>query len=235
MILTGNRMVLYEKSITGYHFNNRSLSNTTTVDTLSDYTNSIPKRYRKSIFSKIAEFISMISDVKHHDRVLDVGLCNPCLPEMLMFKAEDLFIAGIEQEAFMVSKARVKFKDYLCTGQVELKCAKPSHIPYPDNIFDKVFAIDHAILKEDDPVACLKETYRVLKHNRSVFFSMVLPMQYDGERGRLQLIHSTFELSVMTLLIQAGFSNVRFVRGYHSYMHNKKINFQSICVIGDKD
>lgn len=235
VILNRGIMVLYEKRMNWEGIRNSLVTSSVLVGTLQDYSDHIPKRYRKNIFNKVAEFTSRISEVKHHDRVLDVGLCSFCLPEMLMYKAEDLFIAGIEQEAFTVRKARRKFKNYLCTGQVELKCAKPSHIPYPDNVFDKVYTIDNTIFNEIDPLACLKETYRVLKRNKSVFLSMILPMQYDNEKARLQQILSTFELSVMTLLIQAGFINVRFVRGYHSHINNSKFTFQSICVIGDKD
>ena len=99
-------------------------------------------------------------EVDERSRVLEIGFGHgrtlACAAEL----APRGFVAGIDISATMVEMAQTFNRDLIEKGLVEVKRASSDHIPYPDDSFDRIYAV-HTLYFWNDPVAHLREIYRV--------------------------------------------------------------------------
>ena len=101
-------------------------------------------------------------------------------------------------------------------NKVELKFGKIPPLPYTDNYFDKIFAV-YVIYFWDDPLAVLKEIYRVLKEDGKLIL-------YLSTKERLKkhpytqtgIFHSYTEEQLRELYKKAGFKEIEI-----KYLNNK--------------
>jgi SAM-dependent methyltransferase len=110
-------------------------------------------------------------------------------------------------------------------GRVELKHGDVSDLPYPDEYFDKAFAI-HSIMFWPKPVDGLKELRRVLKPNGLLAITIVPKGRRPDLPPELGTVYDSDEVAAM--LSDAGFRDVRVER------FSEPVKLRPDCVLGVK-
>ena len=150
-------------------------------------------------------------DVQPSDRILEIGFGPGIAIEAAARKATRGLVAGVDLSRTMVAAASKRNIVAVRAGKVELKHADAAHIPYPDESFNKAFSI-HSIYFWRDPLAALKDIYRVLKPNGLLILT-ILPRdkwgQVDPESPDTKETRPYSGDELVTLLEQAGYGSPR--------------------------
>jgi len=101
-------------------------------------------------------------DVQPADHVLDIGCGSGMAIKLLAQIAVDGFVAGVDYSEDMVQQARKRNAAAVQSGRVEVKHGNVVALPYDDESFDKVIAVE-TFYFWPDPIANLKEVRRVMK------------------------------------------------------------------------
>jgi arsenite methyltransferase len=167
-----------------------------------------------------------ILDVKSADRVLDIGFGGGATMEKMIGLASNGLIAGVETSSVMLKQGRKKFKQDIVQGKVELKEGSASSIPYGNNYFDKICTIN-CIYFWPDPVAGLKETFRVLKPGRILVVANYLKEEFERYPPSRYGFNIYSDNQLQKLLEDSGFSEIKIE-------HRASKPFTSIFAIGKK-
>lgn len=166
-------------------------------------------------------------DIKPDDRVLEVGFGPGLAIQSAVQMASNGFVAGIDFSQAMLQQANklniVKIKE----GRIELKNADVRAIPYNEDSFNKVFAVNVIYLWPDLPVV-LKELKRVMKSGGILalyFASLDLVDKMGFRQSPLFTIHNPDK--VADALNDAGFTRVWIET---SILSNDTVN----CVLAAK-
>jgi ubiquinone/menaquinone biosynthesis C-methylase UbiE len=101
-------------------------------------------------------------DVQPSDRVLEIG-CGPGVGiELLANDVSSGWVAGIDPSEEMVEQAAARNATGIATGRVELTLGGVECLPFADDTFDRVLAIN-SMQVWPDAVAGLREIRRVLR------------------------------------------------------------------------
>lgn len=165
--------------------------------------------------------------IKPTDYVLEIGFGSGRSIKRIARLAPEGFIAGIDFSKIMLDEAVKRNKKSIKTGLVDLKLGDASSLPYPDNYFDKVFAV-YVIYFWPKPIKILKEIHRVLKTKGrvAVYLSfketlVKIPFTQTG------IFKSYTKKELRTMFGKAGFKNISL----------REKTFKSddgICVIANK-
>jgi len=101
-------------------------------------------------------------DIQPNDRVLEVGFGPGLAVRSAAKLASQGFVAGIDHSETMVREAGKLNAQGIQSGRIELKKADVSSIPYNDDSFDKVFAVN-VIYLWPDLEKTVRELGRVLR------------------------------------------------------------------------
>lgn len=93
-------------------------------------------------------------------RVLEVGFGHGHTLARAAELAPKGFIAGIDISQAMVDMAQTFNRDRIAKARIEVRQASSDQIPYPDQSFDRVYAV-HTLYFWQDPLAHLREIHRV--------------------------------------------------------------------------
>jgi ubiquinone/menaquinone biosynthesis C-methylase UbiE len=152
--------------------------------------------------------------IKAGDSVLEIGFGGGVALHEMTRLAPDGLVAGVEISDAMLRRGRGKFSGSISEGKVELRKGSASNITYQDSFFDKACAVN-SIYFWPDPVAGLKEIYRVLK-NGGVFVLSVAPEEqlekYPPARHGFAIYP---DAQLESFLNTAGFVGVRRERREH--------------------
>lgn len=166
-----------------------------------------------------------------HDTILDVGCGGGRTIAKLATQASEGKIYGIDHSAQAVAVATRLNKGHVASGRVDVREASVSQLPFPDNTFDVVTAIETHFWWPDLP-AGMAEILRVLNPGATL---IVIAEIYRGAATKTaqfaehHLPRSGMKLLTVTqhrdLFADAGYSDIQViensVRGW-------------ICVIGRK-
>lgn len=174
-------------------------------------------------------------NVQPGDRILEIGPGNGKLIPVLLKDVQDVFYAGIDYSQDMVNEAWAFNKELIKNKQAEIQQGDFTAIPYPENSFSKVCTIN-TIYFLDDPLAGLKETWRVLRPGGELFL---------GIRPKWSISHLPFTQHGFTfyseeegeeLLKEAGFTDVHHVlknEGEREFQ-GQNVAWFSACIMGRK-
>jgi ubiquinone/menaquinone biosynthesis C-methylase UbiE len=95
-------------------------------------------------------------------RVLEVGFGHGRTLARVSELAPKGLVAGIDISAGMVQMAQRHNRDAIAKGLIEIKRASSNRIPYPDESFDRAYAV-HTLYFWNDPLAHLREIHRVTR------------------------------------------------------------------------
>lgn len=101
-------------------------------------------------------------DVQPTDHVLEIGFGTGRLLRKIARTARQGYVGGVDPSELMLHKGEMRTWRFRADGRVEIKWGEASHLPWPDNTFDKVAAL-HCFHLWDDPARAMAEIRRVLK------------------------------------------------------------------------
>jgi ubiquinone/menaquinone biosynthesis C-methylase UbiE len=159
--------------------------------------------------------------VQPNDYILEVGFGAGTDIALVSALAIDGFVAGIDRSAVMVRQATQRNAAAIEAKHVELHCGCAVSIPYPDAMFDKIFAIN-VVQFWTNPLAELHELKRVLKPGGAIALA-IQPRIPNASEATSQ---STGKF-LLKLLNEAGFDRIE--------LKSKLMKpVSSVCVLGIK-
>ena len=149
-------------------------------------------------------------NLKSSDRVLEVGFGPGLSIKQVAENVPDGWIAGIDCSKAMFEQARKRNTAAIASGQVELKHGDVSSLPYDNDTFDKVFAVQ-VLYFWKDPVAILSELNRVAKPGGKIALSILDKEHLERVRITQTGVFNLYNgEDIVQLFSQAGFSDIRF-------------------------
>ena len=148
--------------------------------------------------------------LRHGDRILEIGFGNGKLLPELLSSADDLYYAGVDIAATMVEAAKAFNADLVASGRASFELASADEIPHPDASFDRVFAVN-VIYFWPEPVRALAEMRRVLRPDG---LSIVATVNPDPQEPPPPFVREEFGFrardveTVLALHRQAGFGHI---------------------------
>lgn len=165
--------------------------------------------------SKLTDWGLEQISVGDHDTILDVGCGGGGTLSKLAGIASEGKIHGIDYSETSVAAARKKNARLIETGRVEIQQASVSRLPFPDNTFDLITAVETHFFWPDLP-ANLGEVQRVLKPGGTLL--IVAEVYRGGKRMTEKMVERVVRATGMTLLTleehkelleRTGYSDVR--------------------------
>jgi ubiquinone/menaquinone biosynthesis C-methylase UbiE len=155
-------------------------------------------------------------DVKEGDHILEIGFGPGVAIQQISAIAPKVFIAGVDLSKMMVRQAKRRNRKAIRSGRVDIQHGSVNDLPYGDNCFDKVFAINsfhHWPLPQGPN---LKEIRRVLKPSGKIFVTEQ-PHWVANE--------------IEALKIAAGYKGELIQSGFRKVEIRSKIMEPSLCFI----
>jgi len=143
-----------------------------------------------------AQVIELL-DVRPDDKVLEVGFGPGVAIQLVLHRVPAGSVAGVDQSQEMVRQAAARNADALRTRRVDLRYGSVESLPFADETFDKVLAINSMQAWPDAGVG-LREIRRVLTHGGKVALGFTVSSGQPKE-------------GVAESLAAAGFSQARIV------------------------
>jgi ubiquinone/menaquinone biosynthesis C-methylase UbiE len=107
-------------------------------------------------------WVADLLEVTANDRVLEVGFGPGVVLQRLAKLAAAGHVAGIDQSREMVEQARARNATAVQSGFLELRLGSVESLPFDDDSFDKMLAIN-SMQAWPDAAAGLREIHRVMK------------------------------------------------------------------------
>jgi SAM-dependent methyltransferase len=155
--------------------------------------------------------------ISPRDTILDVGCGGGSTVKRLAALVTQGTVTGLDYSEASLAVARGANARWIAKGRVELRQGSVSQLPFPDNAFDLVTAVETHFFWPD-LVGDLREILRTLKPGGTV---MLLAEVYKGGDGKHAKVADEFaSLMGLTLLtpeghreafVRAGYSDVRIV------------------------
>jgi ubiquinone/menaquinone biosynthesis C-methylase UbiE len=145
------------------------------------------------------------------DRVLEVGFGHGRTIERAANMVPHGLVAGIDASEEMVQMATRRCRHLIEQGRVRLSLGDSACIPYPDQFFDKGYAI-HTIYFWDDPQQHLRELRRILRDGARLVLGF-RPQEDGGTAAFPAAVYRFYTTDeVRDLLRAAGFADARVDR-----------------------
>ena len=141
-------------------------------------------------------------DIQPDDQVLEIGFGPGQAIQEVAKLAPNGFVAGIDLSDVMVAQASKRNAGAIRSGRVVLQQGSESPLPFEDNKFNKVFAVN-SMQFWSNPLAGLQEVRRVLKPGGRVVIT-IQPMWAKTEEEV-----QTVAEKLLFQLKQVGFKQVR--------------------------
>ena len=145
-------------------------------------------------------------NIRPTDGLLEIGFGPGWALQQASRIAVAGYVAGVDRSETMVSQARFRNHRGIQAGRVELRHGTANSIPYADESFDKVFAVN-SFHEWDNPSLGLQEVRRVLKPG-----GLVAIIEHPHGKIDEQGIEA-MRVKFAAQLEQAGFHAVRFEQG----------------------
>ena len=160
------------------------------------------------------------------ERVLEIGYGPGRTLRKVARYLEDGFAAGLDHSPVMARQAVRRNRRLIRAGRVEVRCGGVSEIPYPDESFDKAFAVN-SFQFWPSPVGDLTELRRVLRPGGR----LVLTIRAVERPPRLDLFDAAPGMArverAREAMAAAGFADV-------SVTVHKAGRLLAVCVVGHK-
>lgn len=127
----------------------------------------------------VSRLVIDLLEVKDGERVLEIGFGSGHAIQLLAARVPRARIAGIDRSAVMLSDATQRNRDAILRGAVELKLGAVSTLPFADQSFDKVYAVN-SFQFWPEPVDDLREVRRVLRVRGLLL--LALPLRAGARR-----------------------------------------------------
>ena len=150
-------------------------------------------------------------DLRPADRVLEVGFGHGRTVQRAASMAPLGLVVGIDASEEMLQMATRRCRHLIARDRVRLTLGDSARVPYPDQFFDKAYAI-HTIYFWDDPQVHLRELHRVLRDGSRLVLGFH-PKEDGGARDFPDSVYRFYTIDEMLHLLQAaGFTDARVER-----------------------
>jgi len=161
------------------------------------------------------------ASIQIRDTILDVGCGGGATVASLATLAPEGKIYGIDYSVESVAASRRKNRAMIALGRVEILLGSVSHLPFPDQMFDLVTAVETHYFWPN-LVADTREILRVLKPGGT--FILIAEAYKGGKyderlkkldqlRGELRFTHLSIA-EHRNLLSEVGFSDIEIIEDY---------------------
>jgi ubiquinone/menaquinone biosynthesis C-methylase UbiE len=153
-------------------------------------------------------------NIQPHSSILDIGCGGGMTIKEMARLATGGFVAGVDYSEIMVRQALRRNSAAVKAERVAVKSGDISNLPFEDAVFDLACAIE-SFNYWPEPVAGLKEVYRVLKDGGLVAITTAWNKEMDDQPKYAALAQKMcFPLyagdEMVAMLTTAGFSKVQF-------------------------
>ncbi|MFE2938913.1 class I SAM-dependent methyltransferase [Streptomyces sp. NPDC059255] len=162
--------------------------------------------------------------VRRSERVLDIGCGGGMAVKLLSERASRGFVAGVDHSPEMVRQSVRRNVDGVAAGRVAFQQGDAGELPYEDESFDQVSAIE-TFYFWPDPMRGLAEAYRVLRPGGQVSVTLEMSREaaerptakqrYLGkrftERSEREGLRILSGNDLVEMLGKAGFRDGRYV------------------------
>ncbi|MEE8580905.1 MAG: class I SAM-dependent methyltransferase, partial [Myxococcota bacterium] len=143
------------------------------------------------------------------DAVLELGFGHGRTLLQVAGRTRQGFVAGVDPSEVMLRHARMRNGRYIDQGRLVLHLGESAHIPYPDDRFDKAFAV-HVLYFWSDPRDDLREIHRVLRSGGLLLLGFRPKDDPRVVADLPQTVYKLYTLSeVKKLLEESGFHDAR--------------------------
>ena len=161
--------------------------------------------------------------------ILDVGCGGGRTIQKLAAVASDGRVFGVDFAKGSVSASRARNAELIKSGRVEIKEASVSQLPFSDDEFDLVTAVETQYYWPD-PVKDMQEVLRVLKPGGRL---VVIAESYKGGK-HFQLARPVMRLLRSTLLSADEYRELFSKAGYTDVKVTEREDQVGICAVGKK-
>ncbi len=153
---------------------------------------------------EVTRFTIKCLDIQPTDHVLEIGFGPGEGIAQLVERTPKGFVAGIDFSEDMLAMAIERNQDAINQKRVELILGEAQEMPYKDESFDKMFAVNVFHFWED-PMSELAECRRALKSGGKIAFFMAYPSSYIPGLQESGVFISREPQDVEKILMDAGF------------------------------
>ncbi len=157
--------------------------------------------------AEMSRAVVEICSVRPEDSVLEIGYGPGRAIEALALAAKDGKVAGMDVSEVMLAQARKRNRRAIADGRVDLRLGSVVALPFEDQTFDKVLAIN-SFHHWPSAQQGLQEVHRVLMVGGTV----MLALRMKESRGGMLKgpgVSETELLRVLETLVAAKFEHVR--------------------------
>lgn len=167
-------------------------------------------------YKHILKFIK----IKKKDILLDIGCSDSFLSWYIAsLKKTTIYLADINQQRLQVQKERIKNFSKNITSRINIIQANITYLPFPNNYFDVIFAIQlFSLLPVNEDIKGIKEIFRVLKPNSYAILTLCfgnsyIPYEKSSSCNFWGLKQRIYNLSSIhsRLLIDSNFKNEKMI------------------------
>jgi len=144
--------------------------------------------------------------ISAQDKILEIGFGPGVAIREISKIIRNGTIAGIDHSKIMLQQASRRNLQAIKSGRVDLKVGSSDSLPFPENLFTKVFGINVNIFG-NDPSANMKELKRVLEPRGKL--AIVLQPHWAKTEEAIQTISE----KMVNQFWNAGFSDVSLKSG----------------------
>ena len=181
--------------------------------------------------SKVTDWGLSHTTIHEHNTILDVGCGGGRTVNKLAARATQGKVYGVDFSGESVAFASRINKQWIDTGRVEIREASVSHLPFSENVFDLVTAVETHFWWPDLP-SDMREVLRVLKPGGAL---IIIAEVYKGANTVVAKMAETYASRTgMTLLDVVEHRKLFVTAGYSEVQVIEERNKGWICAIGGK-
>jgi SAM-dependent methyltransferase len=164
--------------------------------------------------SKLTDWGLTHVSVEKHDTILDVGCGGGRAVRKLAALATEGKVYGIDHSEASVASTRRTNKEWIRMGRVEIRHGSVSQLPFPDDTFDLVTAVETHFFWPDLP-GDVREVFRVLKPDGKLLIVAEVYRSGGKDDDRIQRVAAAMNMAYLSvdehreLLANGGYSDVR--------------------------
>ena len=152
-------------------------------------------------FKKLSLWAIKQTTISDNYRILEIGYCGGSTIKNLLALNKNLEIHGIDISKESYRTAQRVHSDSIRKGSVQLKIGNVENMPYQNNYFDRIFAIQTHIFWKDIKKS-FQEVYRVMSSNST----LIIASEKEKIHYHMTDYRTSHEFS--QLLTSIGFSKI---------------------------
>jgi ubiquinone/menaquinone biosynthesis C-methylase UbiE len=141
-------------------------------------------------------------NIQPSDRILEIGFRPGWTIEQIAKIETVEFMAGIDHSEVMVKQASQRNAEAIKQGKVKLLLGSVDSLPYQEDFFDKIFAVNVHMMWEE-PIKTLKKLQQVLKPGGLI--AITLQPVWANNEAEVQASQD----KIVDLLTEAGFKQLQ--------------------------